>query len=972
MTAIHKKRLTIIAILTACAMFVIGLFFVFRGERKPETAKAEEAQVGELTESSELSFLSDSNTFEISAQPQLSSSSGLSFSVKVPEEYGELLEKGTTSEWSGTSGSSYTVTTTSNYFIFARTNNINDYGNATGTLENSIANEITKTEDYPSYEILTLSLNIPTNVEESYYYYGAVYQTKEVKKYWHSGSVDVISSTTTMLGYTSNYYQTSIKELAIETLENETDLSESERDWLQEIAGIKPDTEEVSVTLKYKTAADYADIEEQTYTFSVKSTWAQNKTLVLSVLYDLTPYKNIAELNVVYTADYWQDGYVYTTQERIILQARDFEYTYNEGSQTGTLEVIYNDFQYKDLSLRITNNDPLNNLTLDYYTADAVVGETTTTLTYNFADIEEQLHNSCNWLFDFGKDNIRITGTAEGVTTKLTDTALIVTFENDKEKELVNLSLIGVAEIIEDIEYTLTYEYAGLLLSGTEIIETVKTSAPITKLYSEIVTCNFTNFMTAYGEIVNEAINPDFLGGTEYYIPVSIKKEYSAYDAETHTCKITVEYSYNTLFGITNNYDDGITFKALNHSSLNYTGADFVNSIPDGYRVESLTTEAAYKDKLTITNAENYLDTRVQVKTSTTEKQVLPIVINYTDSWNLTINYLENYADQRIQNGEKDAKPCFAEKKVFSGSVKVKDYADIYNLTAEDVKEILGLESLDILGLATVEEIAVKFDGVSTYTVDLSYSHAALKQIDYDGNTLEIKIPLTSYAEWCKQYGQDWSILFLNTPERKYFKYSNDVSRENLYGFFSVAVFKEQVSDLNYWFKNNTGDGCMTIFEGKEVSGAGVYKFFDNLTDKGILMSALGYIGMSFCEIVDDDNAMYYSYFFYLDGTSDDAYLATNGADDSGDTGSAIGNAWNDFTDWIGETWDKLTNSKGWEIFKIVMGVVLVILVVVAVVALTYKLLTWSGVIKPKKKTSGSTTKKKTTSTKKKSTGTKK
>lgn len=953
-------------------MFVIGLFFVFRGERKPETAKAEEAQVGELTESSELSFLSDSNTFEISAQPKLSSSDGLSFTVKVPEEYRELLEKGTTSEWSGTSGSSYTVTTTSNYFIFARTNNINDYGNATGTLENSIANEITKTEDYPSYEILTLSLNIPTNVEESYYYYGAVYQTKEVKRYWHSGSVDVISSTTTMLGYTSNYYQTSIKELAIEMLESETDLSESEREWLQDIAGIKPDTEEISVTLKYKEAEGYADIKEQTYTFSVKSTWAQNKTLVLSVLYDLTPYKNIAELNVVYTADYWQDGYVYKTQERIILQAQDFEYTYNEGSQTGTLEVIYNDFQYKDLSLRITNNDPTNNLTLDYYTADAVVGALSTTLTYNFADIEEQLHNSCNWLFDFGKDNIQITGKAEGVTTKLTDSALIVTFANDKEKELVNLSLIGVAEIIEDIEYTLTYEYTKLLLSGTEIIETVKTSAPITKLYSEIVTCNFTNFMRDYGEIVNEAINPDFLGGAEYYIPVSIQKEYSAYDAETHTCKITVEYSYNTLFGITNNYDDGIIFKALNHSSLNYTGADFVDSIPDGYRVESLTTEAEYKDKLTITNAENYLDTRVQVKTSTTAKEVLPIVINYTDSWNLTINYLENYADQRIQNGEKDAKPCFAEKKVFSGAIKVKDYADIYNLSAEDVKEILGLESLEILGLATVEDIAVKFDGVSTYTVDLSYSHAALKQIDYDGNMIEIKIPLTSYAEWCEQYGQDWSILFLNTPERKYFKYSNDVARENLYGFFSVAVFKEQVSDLNYWFKNNTGDGCMTIFEGKEVSGAGVYKFFDNMTDKGILMSALGYIGMSFCEIVDDDNAMYYSYFFYLDGTSSDAYLATNGADNSGDTGSAIGNAWDDFTDWVGETWDKLTNSKGWEIFKIVMGVVLIILVVVAVVALTYKLLTWSGVIKPKKKTSGSTTKKKTTSTKKKSTGTKK
>ena len=984
MTAIHKKRVTIIAILTACAMFVIGLFFVFRGERKPETAKAEEAQVGELTESSELSFLSDSNTFEISAQPQLSSSSGLSFSVKVPENYLELLNRGN-QVVDIQENLIYTTVTCEDYFLMLNwTSDLNDYGSADINMNGYMGhknpaecikpykNAVSKLpEEILKNGIGKITLSMPTNTNQTYYFYLTLvkvrHETIQYKTYETDGALEI-----TPEAYSTNYYENSVKNIAIEMLESETDLSDSERKWLQEVAGIKPDTEEISVTLKYKAAEGYADIKEQTYTFNVKSTWAQNKTLVLSALYDLTPYKNIADLNVVYTADYWQDGYVYKTQERIILQARDFEYTYNEGSQTGTLEVIYNDFQYKDLSLRITNNDPLNNLTLDYYTAEAVVGETTTTLTYNFADIEEQLHNSCNWLFDFGKDNIRITGTAEGVTIQLTDSQLIVTFPNDKEKELVNLSLIGVAEIIEDIEYTLTYEYAKLLLSGTEIIETVKTSAPITKLYSEIVTCNFTNFMTDYGEIVNEAINPDFLGGAEYYIPVSIQKEYSAYDAETHTCKITVEYSYNTLFGITNNYDESLIFKELNHSSLIYAGDYFVSNIPDGYRVESLTTEAAYKDKLTITNAENYLDTRVQVKTSTTAKEVLPIVINYTDSWNLTINYLENYADQRIQSGEKDAKPCFAEKKVFSGSVKVKDYADIYNLTAEDVKEILGLESLDILGLATVEEIAVKFDGVSTYTVDLSYSHAALKQIDYDGNMLEVKIPLTSYAEWCKQYGQDWSILFLNTPERKYFKYSNDVARENLYGFFSVAVFKEQVSDLNYWFKNNTGDGCMTIFEGKEVSGAGVYKFFDNLTDKGILMSALGYIGMSFCEIVDDDNAMYYSYFFYLDGTSDDAYLATNGADNAGDTGSAIGNAWDDFTDWIGETWDKLTNSKGWEIFKIVMGVVLVILVVVAVVALTYKLLTWSGVIKPKKKTSGSTTKKKTTSTKKKSTGTKK
>ena len=391
-----------------------------------------------------------------------------------------------------------------------------------------------------------------------------------------------------------------------------------------------------------------------------------------------------------------------------------------------------------------------------------------------------------------------------------------------------------------------------------------------------------------------------------------------------------------------------------------------MGKIPSGYRVKGISTSKP--DKLTVTNAEDYRNAKIEVRTSTTEKEVLPVAIEFTDSWNLKIKYLENYKDYRIRTGEKDAKPCFAEKKVFSGTVKVRDYENIYALTNEDIKAILGLESLDILGLATVEKITVKFDGISTYTAELSYSHAALKQIDYDGNMLEIKIPLTSYSDWCKQYGQDWSILFLNTPERHYFKYSNDVTRENLYGFFSVAVFKEQVSDLNYWFKNNTGDGCMTIFEGKQVSGSGVYKFFDNLTTKGVITSVLGYVGMSFCEIVNDDNAMYYSYFFYLDGTSDNAYLATNGADDAGDTDSAIKNALNDAKEWIKKTWDKLNGSNAMKWLKILGGAALGILAVTALIAGVYKILTVSGIIKPKRKTA---TAKKTKPAKKKKSSTK-
>lgn len=68
------------------------------------------------------------------------------------------------------------------------------------------------------------------------------------------------------------------------------------------------------------------------------------KTLAISTLYSLTEYSNIADFNAVYTGDYWRDGYKYTTQEGIILQARDFNYTYDAATEKGRLEVVYNEF----------------------------------------------------------------------------------------------------------------------------------------------------------------------------------------------------------------------------------------------------------------------------------------------------------------------------------------------------------------------------------------------------------------------------------------------------------------------------------------------------------------------------------------------------------------------------------------------------------------------------------------------------
>ena len=208
-------------------------------------------------------------------------------------------------------------------------------------------------------------MGLPTNAEQEYYYFATILKVTRTDAVYISGSENQESFGTSVEAFSSNYYKTSLKSLAETVLERDASMTDGERAWMQDVAGVKPDTNEITVTLHYKELTDYATLTEKSYAFSVKSVWAQNKTLVLSALYDLTEFSNIAKLNAVYTGDFWRDGYKYTTQKRIILQAKDFEYSYNSATQTGALSVVYGDFQYKDLSLRVTNNDPANNLTID-------------------------------------------------------------------------------------------------------------------------------------------------------------------------------------------------------------------------------------------------------------------------------------------------------------------------------------------------------------------------------------------------------------------------------------------------------------------------------------------------------------------------------------------------------------------------------------------------------------------------------
>lgn len=724
---------------------------------------------------------------------------------------------------------------------------------------------------------------------------------------------------------TTNNITVNPKSIAQEILATDVSLTEEEMAWLQDFAGVTPSTDMVTVIVKYKrlsNANDPTSVQEDVLSFEMKAVQAYSKAFAIASMYNLVkdsnnnPITNIADFNVVYSGKYYQDQYEYGTGERIVLQANDLEYTYSSSTQTGTITVVYNDFQYKDVAIRIQSNDPAQiGLTAMCYTKEVTVNSTSTTIKFDLVKIASELKNAYNWIVD-ANINVTISGKPDGVECvyKKGYSLCLITFPNDKESELVTLSLTAIAEIVPDIDYSCTYKYVALGVDENgELTETTITSEPFIATYSKTLDYHnsFNNFMVDFGEIVEDALVCNAIEG-EYYIPASAKVGYSTtplYTPEgtTPTCTITVQYNYNTLFKITNNVTADVKYKALNDTNLKYYGDYFANPIPSGYRVDYIESESS---QLRITEGENKEDhtqTLVEVLCSANAHKILPVHVVYTDKWLAVINWMSPYKNTP-----------FAVKTATETEIRVADYPDIQAITKEDVAKILGRENLVIGGMVDANAPTVTFDNVATYTIDITYGEASLKQIDYDGHANEIQVPLTSYVDWCKSFGENWTILYLNTQDTKYFQYSNEVNREDLYGFFAVAVFEEQVSDLNYWFRNNTGDGQMTIFSSRAVEGSSLYKFFDNMTTKGIVSKAIGTLGMMLCETIDDSNKIYQSYYFYLDGNSDNAYISNGGADNAFDEDSALENKGEDIVDDVKDGWDKFTD-KGkslWQRFR--------------------------------------------------------
>ena len=771
----------------------------------------------------------------------------------------------------------------------------------------------------------------------SVFTYEYTYSCSYMKIYTASEShygVNVMVKKFDTISTASNTVTRSAAYVANKVLENDAaSYDDDQIEWLKTIAGLNTSSGNFDVTLKWQTLKDFGYIEETTELYSIDSRFILDGGVV---------YEAIKTINGKQLGDYDVE-YEDKLGNRTILLARDYEYEYDEANHHGYLTIVYDEYKANEFAIRVKDNDELDgvNLYLYAYTTDIwredgdeeddVTSETDSLgtkwkLTFNYLDIISWCNNSVeSWLFKIYKDpdnpnnnysaiNVDDSRVKEHITVTVGANELTVEFYEAYMDELKNLSITLNAEVVSNHELTMNVNYTQLLFDGNTIIdETVTDTYKI--WWKDFVLLNSwgTFQETVYYTLVKNALNVSELGDEIYFISDNVVSEcvypgVRVWDEETKDYiytsmpeyNLNVHYSYNTLFAVKDSVSGAVHFIDCTLNTLEYKFEDLKLTPPDGYRLAALESDDSLVDvDFAEDDAEN---ASVKLKVNSKQKLIIPITATYSDKWYLDIVYLKPYKNTP-----------FAVKTTETFEVGVNDYEDIENMKKADILALLGRDSMVVGNIADADAFAhAELTSSSTYTCTVTYGVASWRQVDYEGKGNELRIPLSSYADWCASFGEDWTIMYLNkvNEDKVYFEYTNEVEREDLYGFFSIAIFDRQVSNLNYYFANSGGDGSAIIYQKNEVKGDAVYKFFDNMRGKGVVTSFTGYVGMAFCELVNDNNKVQHSVAFYLDGTTKHGGITDNGSDDPNNTNSAFENATKDFFDKIGDG-----IKKGWKKF---------------------------------------------------------
>lgn len=689
-----------------------------------------------------------------------------------------------------------------------------------------------------------------------------------------------------------NTVQTNIQSEARKVLDTDKNLSEEEVEFLNNVAGYATDESYFLVNVKYKKIDSNGRIYSIWEKFQAKSIYAGRPQILLQQFMQIMGYTDMSDFNLVLKNP--DDS-----EERIVMTAEGYEYTYSDmfNIASGDLILTYQKFTYDKFHIRLQNNNP--NADLKFYYHIPVTNVTTNTvsntatLTYNFDDVQRRVL-ALGWICDLAEENFDVWDATKHIDYKLTDDKLEITFAPEYEDELQNLFIMATAEIIPDTECTVALRYSSLEFKNGTIAESQKMHTT-SMMYSEYIkNCLFSYFQgSEMYEMVTNALAVPELKNEVYFIPSNIRGQGNGNNSFT----LTVEYDYNTLFQTTDNLGNVYFRAATKPYELTYGLNDLNILIPSGSRISSFI--ATGNDVDVAFDESKASELSVTLNVGAKEKKIIPLQLNYSNFWLLRIVYMETYKNTP-----------FAEKKEELRSVKVGDY-DLENLTLTNVKKLLGRnDDMKICNIAVPDKkVEAKLTSESTYTATLSYGIASLKKIDEHGNKSEVRVPLTCYVDFCNDLGDDFSILYLNTAERTYFETSNEIERENLYGFFSAAVFENTVTDINDWFQKYTGSGNIVVFNTREVKGSAVYKFFNRLREDVTLLYPQATVGMAFCEILNDDNKVLNTQFFYLDNM--EGFISNGGADNEDDTDNAIGNAGQDFADKISPVLKNFGNKAG-------------------------------------------------------------
>ena len=660
-----------------------------------------------------------------------------------------------------------------------------------------------------------------------------------------------------------------------------------------------------------------------------------------------------------------QVGHLDLLSPRIIRQATGISYGYSFGNSiplTVNCPITYSDYTYSNFYVKLENSKNPNEYVENYFENDLQIDVYYTSyaesngrmyLYYDYDQIITLIGNTLHWSVQRDYFDLTISGSYNSSLVSVGDYIVngenrgkYVSFlystsdERQSQNCLFGLEITGTAPITVPVElnWTVVYEVLDNDLNTSTATLSVGQfyDNEFGSLENEILDRNGRWASYIYGSIL-----PSVLNGVEFMRPVNLFTGRDYIDYDTLTATAYVEYAYNTsVLVIDNNLNSDIWIVQLPDtvSALSLLDLGVKSKIPEGYRVGRI-AEMDTGLRIHENCAENPLNTTFyRVDSVRTEPYVMTVFL--TDKWPITINYLEQWKTSP-----------FAIMNEFTDNVRVADYPSDENgnlvLSGADVSEILGKDVviLQFLEVAVkINEVKITYDEINDkYVVDLVYTHLSLLSRDYSTTAEEIKVSLTPFSMWCDFYGKDWSLLFLNNENHRYFSSVDiaDISPEQVYGFFSYVVFKDEIHNFSNWLRDQTGGGVSVLYSMNKVKGSGFYRFLNETA--GVFALTGGTIGLMFghpivgtavgsltwyslasiSEAINDENGTYYTYFFFLDGTTDLPWITDTGATSRDDDDSALKNRAQSLIDDIEDALEPLGLFV-----KIVLGLVALVIVV--------------------------------------------